>query len=137
MPDSIVENGEVIQDKQLVAARTAMILLADFQNTRNVTSLYKSVDQIAVYAGVDIVDLMLSLKDIQVESGQIDDLLDIAAKNLFKTVSNREEFDYQYYAAILLSVAHAVSEDQRQYLKEIAQHTMLAADTPESESTSQ
>ena len=61
MPESIINNGESVPDKHLVAARTAMIYLADFQNTHNVNSLYKSVDQIAIYADVDIVDLMLSL----------------------------------------------------------------------------
>ena len=123
MPDSIINNGESVPDKRLVAARNAMVYLADFQNTHNVNSLYKSVDQIAIYAEVDIVDLMLSLKDIQVEEGKIDDLLDIAAKNLFKTISQYdkpEEFDYRYYAAILLSVAHAVMDAQRKYIQEVA-----------------
>ena len=123
MPESIINNGESVPDKHLVAARTAMIYLADFQNTHNVNSLYKSVDQIAIYADVDIVDLMLSLKDIQVEEGKIDDLLDIAAKNLFKTISQygkEDQFDYRYYAAILLSVAHAVMDAQRKYLQEIS-----------------
>ena len=123
MPESIINNGESVPDKHLVAARTAMIYLADFQNTHNVNSLYKSVDQIAIYADVDIVDLMLSLKDIQVEEGKIDDLLDIAAKNLFKTISQygkEDHFDYRYYAAILLSVAHAVMDAQRKYIQEIS-----------------
>ena len=123
MPESIINNGESVPDKHLVAARTAMIYLADFQNTHNVNSLYKSVDQIAIYADVDIVDLMLSLKDIQVEEGKIDDLLDIAAKNLFKTISQygkEDQFDCRYYAAILLSVAHAVMDAQRKYIQEIS-----------------
>lgn len=120
MPDSIIDNGEVVPNPKLAAARQAMKLLANFQNTHNVNSLYESVHQIAIYADIDIVDLMLSLKDVQVENAPIDDLLDIAAKNLFKTITNSEDFDYKYYSAILLSVAHSVLEAQRQYLIAIA-----------------
>jgi hypothetical protein len=126
MPDSILENGELVTDPKLSAARKAMMLLANFQNTHNVNSLYESVNQIAIYVGVDIVDLMLSLKDVHVEEGTVDDLLDIAAKNLFKTVTDSEDFDYKYYAAILLSVAHSVLEAQRVYLLNMAKTAELS-----------
>ena len=79
-----------------------------------------------IYVGIDIVDLMLSLKDVHVEEGTVDDLLDIAAKNLFKTVTDSEDFDYKYYAAILLSVAHSVLEAQRVYLLNMAKTAELS-----------
>ena len=118
MPEAVIVDGNAIPDSKLKAARTAMMLLAEFQNTRNVNALYESVRQICVYAGVDIVDLIMSLKGVDVETGSVDDLLDIAAKNLFKTVSDPKDFDYMYYAAILLSVAHVVAEVQKQHFFE-------------------
>ena len=119
MPDSIIGEDGAVVDEKLKAARSAMIMLADFQNTHNVSSLYKSVAEIAVYAGVDIVDLMLSLSDVRIEDGEVEDLLDIAAKNLFKTVTitgKDDQFDYRYYSAILLTVAHRVLDMQRKYM---------------------
>jgi len=136
MPDSVIVDGKPIFDSKLAAARTAMVLLSDFQTTHNVGALYESVRKICVYADVDIVDLIMSLKDVQVEVGNIDDLLDIAAKNLFKTVSDPKGFDYKYYAAILLSVAHAVTEVQKQhaieeYRKNILENSeQLSTDQP-------
>jgi len=53
---------------------------------------------------------MLTLKDINIDEQQsLEDLLDIAAKNLFQTVSpnyDPKTFDYRYYTAILMYVAH-------------------------------
>lgn len=118
MPEAVIVDDKAIPDSKLKAARTAMMMLAEFQNSHNVAALYESVHQICVYAGVDIVDLIMSLKDVNVEMGSAEDLLDIAAKNLFKTVSEPKEFDYKYFAAILLSVAHAVSEAQKQQILE-------------------
>lgn len=114
MPNSVMVDGKAIPDRKLDAARKAMIMLADFQTTRNVSSLYESVHQISIYADIDIVDLILSLTDIEVDVGKLDDLLDIAAKNLFKTVTDAKSFDYKYYSAILLSVAHTVWTIQQQ-----------------------
>ena len=118
MPDSVIVDGKAIPDSKLGSARKAMIMLAEFQNTHNVTALYEAVHQISVYVDVDIVDLMMSLGDINIESGTVEDLLDIAAKNLFKTVSDPKSFDYKYFTAILLSVAHTVSNLQKQYAME-------------------
>ncbi len=135
MPDSIMDNGELVPDPKLTAARQAMMLLANFQNTHNINSLYESVHQIAIYADIDIVDLMLSLKDVHVEDAPIDDLLDIAAKNLFKTITNSEDFDYKYYSAILLSVAHTAQETQRQYLIAIANSELSEKSEESAENT--
>ena len=130
MPESVIVDGKAIPDSKLKAARTAMIMLAEFQNTHNVTALYESVRQICAYAGVDIVDLIMSLKDVNVEVGSVDDLLDIAAKNLFKTVSEPKDFDYMYYAAILLSVAHTVAEVQKQHAIEEYKKSIMETPTP-------
>ena len=143
MPAATFEEGkEPVPDRKLSAARDAMIMLADFQNTHNIFSLYKSVASIAVYADIDIVDLILSLGDIEIEENNIDDALDIAAKNLFKTVSSNEpkgQFDYKYYAAILLSVAHALLESQRKYMEEMAaaQKQQAEEESADTEKTAQ
>ena len=111
MPSSVIVDGKPIPDSKLDAARKAMMLLAEFQVTQNVRALYESVYQVSIYADINIVDLILSLSDIEIEAGRLDDLLDIAAKNLFKTVTpnfDPKTFDYKYYSAILLSVAHTV-----------------------------
>ena len=143
MPTAIAEEGkEPVPDKRLSAAREAMILLAEFQNTHNIYALYRSVACIAVYANVDIVDLILSLGDVEVEESKIDDALDIAAKNLFKTAGfagKEEAFDYKYYAAILLSVAHALLESQRKYMEEMAaaQKQQAEEESADTEKTAQ
>ncbi len=110
MPDSIIVDGKAIPDSKLTATRKAMMCLSDFQNSHDITYLYESIRQISIYSDVNIVDLMLSLKDIEIDTNQrLDDLLDIAAKNLFQTISSNydvESFDYKYYSAILMYVAH-------------------------------
>lgn len=110
MPDSIIVDGKAIPDSKLTATRKAMMCLSDFQNSHDITYLYESIRQISIYSDVNIVDLMLSLKDIEIDTNQrLDDLLDIAAKNLFQTISPNydvESFDYKYYSAILMYVAH-------------------------------
>ena len=135
MPEVVIVDDKAIPDSKLKAARTAMMMLAEFQNSRNVSALYESVHQICIYAGVDIVDLIMSLKDINVETGAVDDLLDIAAKNLFKTVSDPKDFDYRYYAAILLSVAHVVAEVQKQCILEELKKNSVENITPPTEPT--
>ena len=121
MPDCIVEGEVKIPNKQLAAARQAMIMLSNFQKTHNVNALYESVFQVSIYANVDIVDLILSSCDVNVTAGEIDDLLDISAKNLFKIISPNFEsgsFDYKSYAATLLYVAHIVLDMQTMYIQE-------------------
>lgn len=115
MPDSVIVDGKAIKDSKLTAARAAMICLADFQTTHNVAALYEAVQQISIYSDIDIVDLIMSLGDIDIDVAKMDDLLDVAAKNLFKTVSDPKSFDYKYFTAILLSVAHVVAEVQKQH----------------------
>ena len=109
MPSTIIVDGKQTPNARLEAARKAMYMLAEFQNSHTLNSLYESVYQISIFAEIDIVDLILSLGDVEVPAGKIDDLLDIAAKNLFKTISpdfDIKSFDYKYYAATLLLIAH-------------------------------
>ena len=118
MPNSIVVDEQRVPDTKLEAARKAMIMLSDFQRLHNITSLYEAIHQISIYADIDIVDLILSSLDEDIKEGTVDDLLDIAAKNLFKTTASDYEkgsFDYKYFTAIILSVAHAVLVIQEQY----------------------
>lgn len=129
MPDSIVVNEERVPNVKLAAARKAMIMLSTFQRNHNVDALYESVYQISVYEGIDIVDLILSLGDINVGSGTIDELLDIAAKNLFKVISPNFEpdsFDYKSYSATLLSIAHTVFTIQTQLEQNAGDNTTPA-----------
>lgn len=124
MPNSRIIDDKPVIDPKLDAARKAMIMLAEFQNTQNLTALYESINQISIYSGVDVVDLILSLGDVSVIEGTADTLLDIAAKNLFKTIAvdyDPKTFDYKHYTAILLSVAHALLDAQRKsMISEIA-----------------
>jgi len=110
MPDSVIVDGKPIKDTKLEAARRAMMHLSDFQNGHDIRDLYESIKYVCVYSDVNIVDLMLTLKDINIDEQQsLEDLLDIAAKNLFQTVSpnyDPKTFDYRYYTAILMYVAH-------------------------------
>lgn len=118
MPNSIVVDEQRVPNTKLEAARKAMIMLSDFQRLHNITSLYEAIHQISIYADIDIVDLILSSLDEDIKEGTVDDLLDIAAKNLFKTIASDYEkgsFDYKYFTAILLSVAHTVLVLQEQY----------------------
>jgi hypothetical protein len=123
MPNAKIVDGKPIVDKQLDAARKAMIMLAQFQATENVAPLYEAVNQISIFAGVTITDLILSLNDIEVPQDKIDNLLDIEATRLFTWATTYDEnaevnpnFDYKYFAAVLLSIAHlgyAISEQER------------------------
>ena len=111
MPDSVIVDDKPVKDKKLTAARNAMMCLSDFQNSGNISNLYESIRQISIYSEISIPDLLFSLKDIQIsETTELDDLLDIAAKNLFQTSTpnyDPKSFDYKYYSAILMYVAHA------------------------------
>ena len=111
MPNSSIVDEQRVPDVRLNAARSAMIMLSEFQRLHNLNALYEAVHQISIYANVDIVDLILSSLDEDIKGGTIDELLDIAAKNLFQTISpdfEQESFDYKYFTAIILSVAHTV-----------------------------
>lgn len=118
MPNSTVVDEQRVPNAKLEAARKAMIMLADFQRFHNINSLYEAILQISVYVDIDIVDLILSSLDEEIKEGTIDEHLDIAAKNLFKTIASDYEpgsFDYKYFTAVLLSVAHTVLVVREQY----------------------
>lgn len=128
MPDSVMVDDKPIPDKKLTAARKAMMHLSDFQNGHNISDLYESIRYVSIYSEVNIQDLLFSLKDIQIgETTELDDLLDIAAKNLFQTVApnyDPKSFDYKYYTAILMYVAHATLVLRNQMLlAEMQKHT--------------
>ena len=146
MPDSIVVNEQRVPDAKLSASRKAMIMLAEFQRFHNPASLYEAIHQISIYADINIVDLIFAALDENLTEGTIDDLLDIAAKNLFKTIAPDYEqgsFDYKYFTAILLSIAHSVFVIQEQYALEQqmasakAEEIAGASDEPISESDDQ
>ena len=110
MPDSVIVDGKPIPDTKLAAARKAMMNLSEFQSLKNINALYDAIHQISIYSEINVVDLILTLKDVDIdENKSLEDLLDIAAKNLFQTVTPNYDpttFDYKYFSAILLYVAH-------------------------------
>lgn len=128
MPDSVLVDDKPVSDKKLTAARKAMVHLSDFQNGHNISDLYESIRYVSIYSEVNIQDLLFSLKDIQIgETTELDNLLDIAAKNLFQTATpnyDPKSFDYKYYTAILMYVAHEILVLRNQMLvAEMQKHT--------------
>ena len=132
MPDSIIVDGKAIPDSKLSATRKAMMCLSDFQNSHDISYLYESIRQVSIYSEVNIVDLMLSLKDVEIDTNQkLDDLLDIAAKNLFQTITpnyDAESFDYKYYSAILMYVAHETLVIRNQIAVQQLQESMKSGE---------
>ena len=112
MPEGKVVDSKVVKDDKMMASRNAMLLLDEFQTVRSIGILYEIVRQISIYAGVNIVDLILSLEDVDIKETNMDNLiseLDVLAKNLFLTNLpnyNPDTFDYKYYCAVLLTIAH-------------------------------
>lgn len=115
---SYMPNAELVDDKPVInikldSARKAMIMLAQFQTTQNVAALYEAVNQICTYADISISELIFSLGHIDVATDTVENLLDIEAKKLFTWATTYDskaetnpEFDYKYFAATLLSIAH-------------------------------
>ena len=115
MPDAVQdENGELVQNDQKIAGRRAMSELANFQNNGNVISLYQSVIYACTYAGVDLVDTILSIpEDIDFEPGvTVIATIDDAAKLLFKSIKPGESFDIHRYVANILMAVHAILSNQ-------------------------
>ena len=113
MPTSLLVDGKFVPNKKLEAARNAMVALAAYQTTGDINALYSSVYHISAYGEVDVIDLIKSLKTVQVETGTVEELLDAAALSLFNNIKpagpdDTEPFDYRKYAATLLAVAHTL-----------------------------
>ena len=110
MPNRKIVNDKAIDDPKLAAARQTMVMLASFQNEHTLNALYDAVYQISIYGDINIVDLIYSLEEVEVPSGKVDELLDNEANKLFKTILSEDpySFDYKQFAAILLSVGHAL-----------------------------
>ena len=115
MPDSVkTENGEFVQDAQRLAGREAMIKLAEFQQSGNITCLYHSVISACTYAGVDLVDTILGIPDdMTIEDGTtLNMILDDAAKNLFSSIKPGGNFNVDLFVCNLLNAAHAIISSQ-------------------------
>jgi len=110
MPTKKIVDGKSVVDPKLTAARQTMILLASFQNEHTLNALYDAVYQMSIYGDSNIVDLLYSLGDVEVPTGKLDDILDIEAKNLFKTIVSEDpySFDYKHFAATLLVIGHTL-----------------------------
>lgn len=114
---------DVAPSRELHALREVMNMLALFQNTQDVRFLYKAVYHLSVFAGESVDSLMLSLSDVQVPSGTIDSLLDQVAVAIFgiarkATIEEKFlDFDYKYYVAILLTIAHTLYQIQNGFVR--------------------
>lgn len=113
MPDSKTDaEGNLVQDSRLVAGRRAMMELATFQSTNDLSHLYQSVIFACQYAECDLVDTILGIPaDYVIPDGStISGLMDSAASTLFKSIKPGEEniFDINLFTANVLNVAHAL-----------------------------
>ena len=124
MPDAIQnEEGQMVKDDIKAAGRSAMIELANFQQTGEITSLYHAVINACIYAQVDLVDTILNIPDdITIADGTtLSNLIDDAAKNLFASIKPGNEFDINMFVCNLLNAAHAIISSSQQRASEVEQ----------------
>ena len=118
MPDSVrTEDGRLIQDPQKLAGRKALIELAKYQNEGNIMSLYQSVLEACIYAGVDLVDtiLQLSAYSDKVEYHDMPQILiDHCAKMLFQSIKPDYDFNIELFLSNILTAAHDIMNNQIQ-----------------------
>lgn len=136
MPDSKLVEGNRVPDEKLQTVRQIMIYLSDFQNDRNLMALYEAVNQFSLYADINVIDLILSLGDVEVPSLTIEDSLDFVATSLAKSYLPDNTIDVKVCTAILLSVAHMVMQINRQIVKESAGASNEIKDDEVAEDTS-
>lgn len=120
MPDAKIVDGNRVPDTKLQIVRQTVIYLADFQNDHNLISLYEAVNQFSLYAEMSVLDLILSLGDIEIPTMTIDESLDYVVTSLIKSYSPDNEVDVKKCSAILLSIAHMILQINRQAAREEA-----------------
>ena len=137
MPNRKIVNDKAIDDPKLAAARQTMVMLASFQNEHTLNALYDAVYQISIYGDINIVDLIYSLEEVEElplimksvdgHGGQEVYLINDKKAAETKQKENKRyvyqkfyqnnsdilsedpySFDYKQFAAILLSVGHAL-----------------------------
>ena len=116
MPDAIrTDAGEFVGDPQKAAGRQAMIKLAEFQQTGELSCLYHAVIDACTYANVDLVDTILNIpEDLCIPDGiTLNQILDDAAKNLFMSIKPDNEFDINLFVCNVLNAAHAIILNQQ------------------------
>jgi len=108
MPNATAgEDGKLVENPKLAAARQTMIDLANFQNSGEIIHLYQAAMNICKYTGKDLQEWLLAdHDDIEVPSVSLNEGLDICAKALFETVVKDKPFDCDKFLAILLTGAH-------------------------------
>lgn len=116
MPDAIrTDAGEFVGDPQKAAGRQAMIKLAEFQQTGELSCLYHAVIDACTYANVDLVDTILNIpEDLCIPDGiTLNQILDDAAKTLFMSIKPDSEFDINLFVCNVLNAAHAIILSQQ------------------------
>lgn len=106
---SVDETGKLVPDESKSACRQAMIELSNFQTSGNIMSLYQSVMFACKYVNIDLVDAVLSEKDVKLKEGATAGyLIDEAAKLLFRSINPDYEFDIDKFVTYVLTAAHAM-----------------------------
>ena len=140
MPEAIMGEKGAEPNRQLHALREVMKMLTLYQNTGADGCLYTAVYNLSVFAGKSVKDLLLSLSEVEVPSGTVDSLVDQVATAVFNLSLKVDvegkfpEFDYKYYASILLTIAHTLYQIQNGFVK-IEEPKPVEPETEDTEST--
>lgn len=116
MPDAVTnEAGEMVADERRVAGRKAMMELANFQASGNALPLYQAAIFACTYAEQDLVQTIMNITTegstvIINEYTPIGDMVDTAAKELFKSIKPDTEFNCDLFVANVLTAAHAIMQ---------------------------
>lgn len=114
MPDAVTnEAGEMVTDERRAAGRKAMMELANFQTSGNALQLYQAAIFACTYAEQDLVQTILNItaEDSAIvisENTPIGDMIDTAAKELFKSIKPDMEFNCDVFVANVLTAAHTI-----------------------------
>lgn len=116
MPDAVTnESGEMVTDERKVAGRKAMMELANFQASGNALPLYQAAIFACTYAEQDLVQTIMDITAgdsaiIISENTPIGDMVDTAAKELFKSIKPDTEFNCDLFVANVLTAAHTIMQ---------------------------
>lgn len=107
---NIDKDGNIVPNDRIASARHAMIQLANFQNTGDISYLYKSIISACVYCDVDVIDILSTMAKIDIPADvSIDYLLDDCAKQLLRTIKY-EELDIARYVAYISFTTHILAQ---------------------------
>jgi hypothetical protein len=107
---NIDKDGNIAPDDRIAAARHAMIQLANFQNTGDISYLYKSIISACAHCDADVIDILSTMTKVDIPSDvSIDYLLDDCANQLLRTIKH-EELDIARYVAYISFTTHILAQ---------------------------